>query len=324
MHVSVIVPTYRRPELLERTLDSLISQTFPADEFEILVADDAPDALTRRVVEHASRLSTARSGPSLRYLACGTARGPAAARNRACRDAMGSILAFTDDDTIPASHWLRAGVAAIEAGADAVAGHIDVPLTAARPTDYERDAARLAQAEFATANCFVRADAFRSIGGFDERFAVAWREDSDLQFRLLDAGYRITCEPAALVVHPVRPAPWGISLRQQRKSQYNALLYKKHGHRYREHIQRRPPIGYYLTIGTLMGSIGMFRRNRALAAGSIIAWVLLTMRLTLHRLAGAAITASHIAEMSVTSAVIPLLSVFWRLKGAARFKVIFL
>ena len=67
-----------------------------------------------------------------------------------------------------------------------------------------------------------------AIGGFDERFPEAWREDSDLQFTLLEQGYTIKPAPQAVVTHPVRPAPWGVGLKMQRKSQFEALLYKKH------------------------------------------------------------------------------------------------
>lgn len=63
-------------------------------------------------------------------------------------------------------------------------------------------------------------------GGFDERFRMAWREDSDLHFRSLERSYKLGHAPMAKVIHPVRPARWGISVHEQRKSMFNALLYK--------------------------------------------------------------------------------------------------
>ncbi|MEO7001913.1 MAG: glycosyltransferase family 2 protein [Ktedonobacterales bacterium] len=74
--------------------------------------------------------------------------------------------------------------------------------------------AQLAHAEFVTANCFYRRDALAEVGGFDECFEVAWREDSDLNFRLLQLGVRLIHVDTAVVTHPVRPAQWGISLLQ--------------------------------------------------------------------------------------------------------------
>src|SRR5207248_7127815 len=98
------------------------------------------------------------------------------------------IIAFTDDDCVPDSGWLAAGLAAFSSPTVvAVAGQTVVPLPA-NPTDYERNVAGLEKSEFLTANCFVRSDVLAAVGGFDEQFTAAWREDSDLHFRLLDTG----------------------------------------------------------------------------------------------------------------------------------------
>src|SRR5690348_17598480 len=92
------------------------------------------------------------------------------------------------------------------------------------PTDYERNESGLERAEFITANCFVRRGVLERLSGFDESFRMPWREDSDLHFRLLEAGFRVARAEDAIVVHPVRPAPWGVSLRQQKKVVFDALL----------------------------------------------------------------------------------------------------
>src|SRR5437588_356229 len=105
-----------------------------------------------------------------------------------------------------------------------VAVSVVVP-TCGRPDLLRRCVAALEQglerAEFVTANCFVRRSVLERLGGFDETFRMPWREDADLQFRLLEAGCTIAAAPAALIVHPVRPAPWGVSLRQQRKVMFD-------------------------------------------------------------------------------------------------------
>src|SRR5207237_7986410 len=123
----------------------------------------------------------------------------------------------------PDRRWLEEGLRALPPGVDALAGRIVMPISA-MPTDYERNEQGLERAEFVTANCFVRRSVLERLGGFDETFRMPWREDADLQFRLLEAGCTIAAAPAALVVHPVRPAPWGVSLRQQRQVASDALL----------------------------------------------------------------------------------------------------
>ncbi len=322
MRVSVVVPTCRRPGLLQECLRALAAQDFDPSAFEVIVADDAASAATRRQVS----IDDARSPVGLRYVAVAVAgpHGPAAARNAGWRAARGEIIAFTDDDCRPDRRWLAEGLAALEReGADAASGRIVVPLPES-PTDYERDAAGLEGAEFATANGFCRREALEAVGGFDERYAAAWREDSDLQFALLAAGGRIARAPSAVVVHPVRPARWGVSLDQQRKSLFDALLYKKYPALYRKRIGTGPPWGYYATLAALAATACSLLAGRpGLASAAAVAWALLTARFCLRRLRRTSRRPGHVAEMVVTSALIPPMSVFWRLYGALKFRVLF-
>jgi GT2 family glycosyltransferase len=324
LRASVVVPTYNRPDFLERCLLALANQTFAPGEYEVIVADDAASEETRNQVARISK-RFGMTGPCLHYLPVRGTQGPAGARNAGWRVAQGDAIAFTDDDCCPQSTWLAAGVEAIEAGADAATGRVVVPLPTCRPTDYERDAAGLADAEFVTANCFCRRTALAAIGGFDARFTAAWREDSDLQFTLLEHGSHIATVPEAVVIHPVRPAPWGTSLKQQRKSQFNALLFKKHPDLYRKRIQSSPPVNYYAAVGSLavLALGGAFRRP-AVALGGAAMWTTITAAFCGRRLQGTSRQPSHVAEMVVTSAVIPALSVYWRVRGALRFRVFFL
>jgi glycosyltransferase involved in cell wall biosynthesis len=320
MRVSVVVPTYRRPALLDRCLAALAAQDLDVSAFEIIIADDAADEATRRQVEGWA----GRCPVLVRYIAVTATRGPAGARNAGWRSARGEIIAFTDDDCVPDPGWLRAGAAAFSAGVDAVTGRVVVPLPE-DPTDYQRNEAGLEGARFVTANCFVRRAALEAIGGFDERFTAAWREDSDLHFNLRRAGRRIASAPGALVVHPVRPAPWGISLRQQRKSLFDALLYKKHPQLYRGEIRAGPPWDYYATLVSIgAATVGAASGSLSLAVAGAGSWLILTGRFCAGRLRWTSRAPGHVTEMIVTSALIPPLSIFWRLYGALRFRVLFL
>lgn len=189
-----------------------------------------------------------------------------------------------------------------------------MPL-AGTPTDYERDARRLERGEFVTANCLCRKALLERLGGFDERFRLAWREDSDLHFRLLERGARIVIEPRAVVVDPVRPAPWGVSLAQQRKVMFDALLFKKHPRLYRERIHATPRWDYYVTVAALLA--GPFY------PAAFFLWLLLTAQFSLQRLRGTSHALRDVIEVIVTSIAIPPLAVFWRLVGALRFRVRF-
>jgi GT2 family glycosyltransferase len=208
-------------------------------------------------------------------------------------------------------------------GLAVVTGQVAVPLPE-HPTDYERDTAGLAQAEFVTANCLCRREVLAEVGGFDERFTAAWREDSDLQFTLLERGRRIAKAPLALVVHPVRPAPWGVSLRLQRKALFEALLYKRHPELYRQRIRPVRPWDYYVLVGALAWALAAAAWGRwPGVAGALLVWLVFTGRFVARRLRQYSRVPRHVAEMLVTSALIPPLSVFWRVYGGEKFRVPF-
>jgi GT2 family glycosyltransferase len=332
LRVSIVVPTFHRVGLLMRCLHALLAQRLPPEAYEVVVVDDGREDAVRMAVEGlASRRR--RHGlptPRLSYLRNPDGQGPAAARNCGWRMARAPIVAFTDDDTIPDADWLAAGLAVMDAHPawSAAAGRVHVPLEGdpdRRPTDHELMTLGLARAEFVTANAFVRRSALAAIGGFDERFRRAWREDSDLQFRLRREQGPVGRADDAVVVHPVRRERWGISLRQQRNAFFDALLYKKHPRLYRESIRRVPPWDYYLIVALApTAAVSAAAGQGGVAATALVAMLALVLRIGWRRLRVTDRSPRHAAEMLLTSAAIPFLSVWWRLRGALHFRVLFL
>jgi GT2 family glycosyltransferase len=291
-------------------------------ELEIIVVDDGPSAQTSAAV-HMWVEPFLQRGIALRYEACQSAHGPAAARNRGWKAARGHVVAFTDDDTQPKPDWLQQAMRAFNEGVDAAWGRIVMPIPN-NPTDYELDANGLERAGFVTANCFCRRSVLEKLGGFDEQFRLAWREDTDFYFRLLQSGARVVYMPNAVVLHPVRPAPWGVSIRQQRKVVFDALLYKKHPKLYRSRIRASPRWDYYLVVLALLVAAAAYCVGQSgLAAGAAALWAILTAALCAKRLARTSKAPRHIAEMLLTSSLIPPIAVFWRIYGAVKFRTLF-
>lgn len=345
--VSVVIPTYHRTDLLRRCLGAVCHSAAICDPgmVEVIVADDAADEETRRCVE-----SFGGRDVEMRYVPVAGRHGPAAARNAGWRAARGEIIAFTDDDCVPQPGWLSAGLDAFASPhVLGVSGRIVMPFQHGRadgrglgkakllrrPTDYEVNATNLARAEFVTANCFYRREALEAVGGFDERFRTAWREDSDLFFSLLEHaleqrhnGYgsaTFVRAPDAVVVHPIRPADWGISVRQQARNRYNALLYKKHARLYRERLAPVTPWHYYGIVGSLLAALaGLVLGRTGVARTGALLWLILTGRFLAGRLAGTSREPAHVLEMALTSAVIPPIALYWRLRGAIEHRARFL
>jgi glycosyltransferase involved in cell wall biosynthesis len=336
IRASVVVPTYKRNHLLGKCLHSLVNQDFPPDAYEIIVVDDAASVETQSFVENfvgtakqigPGSASRARHEvdpcPEIIYAAAPLTKGPAAARNIGWQVAHGEIIAFTDDDCLPEPDWLKEGIAALQDDMTGVSGQVIVPISNP-PTDYEKNISGLEGAVFVTANCFYRRSALETCGGFDERFTMAWREDSELFFHMLSLSCKLAYAPLAKVVHPVRCRPWGVSITEQRKSIFDALLYKKYPELYRERIRPSYPVKYYVIVFSLIGFVvALATESRFIAMLLFVIWAALTLQFAFQRLRQTKRTLSHIAEMLFTSIVIPPLSVFWKVAGMIKYGVWF-
>lgn len=316
--ISVVIPTYKRADLLFKCLKALSLQTFNTDHFEVIVVHDGPDS--------DKSIKKLRSAfPFIRYYCLPENRGPAAARNYGWLNAKGTLIAFTDDDCVPDKNWLKCIWHNYNDEPEiAFTGKVKVPLPL-YPTDFELNISKLETADFITANCALTKNALLKVGGFDERFRMAWREDSDLEFKLLSENVSIKKLSLALVVHPVRKAKWGVSIKEQKKGMFNALLFKKFPFLYRQKIADGPPFVYYMMILFFTG-IFLFIILNHLVLSSICAfsYLLMALYLTIKRLRKTSRSMNHVLEMLITSIVIPFASVFWQWYGAIKYRAVFI
>lgn len=95
--VSVIIPTYKRSEMLCRAIDSVLNQTYP--NIEIIVVDDNnPDTEWRSLTSN--RMSSYVYNEKIRYICHQSNRNGSAARNTGLKEATGDIITFLDDDDV--------------------------------------------------------------------------------------------------------------------------------------------------------------------------------------------------------------------------------
>lgn len=319
--VSVVIPTYRRDRELEHCLQRVAAQDWPRESLQIIVVDDGNSPSTDLVV---GAVGLKHSSTQFLLLA-GDHGGPAAARNAGWRAATGEIIAFIDDDAFPADErWIAEGVRRLLDGESVlVSGSVTVPADEP-PTDFQKNVRRLEEAQFLTCNAFALRSALEEVGGFDERFSVPFREDTDLQYRLEARFGPLAKAPRARVVHPARKGRIGESLRRQRYSMFNALLYREHPRRYRREVESRPPMAYYAMVSLLLAAFAcLVTGKRRAGALSISLWAALYVRFLARRLHGTSREPLRVMDMAATSALIPALSIYWRLRGAIRFRVWF-
>ncbi|MFD3613686.1 glycosyltransferase family 2 protein [Streptomyces sp. NPDC058676] len=303
---AVVIPTLVRDTLAD-CLAALAAATGPKPH-EIVLVDDRPDPDPGPWEHPLSVLGDLRDRTTV---VPSGGRGPAAARNTGLRVIASPWVAFLDDDVQVGPHWceqLAQDLADTTPRTAGVQGVIAVPLPGERrPTDWERGTAGLAQARWITADMAYRTDALKQVGGFDERFPRAYREDADLALRVLDAGWRIR-QGRRTTRHPVRPADRWVSLRAQRGNADDALMRHLHGPDWWEKaIAPRGRLHRHLAItaaGAAACALAVTGRRRA-AAVAALGWAAGTGEFAWARIAPGPRTRYEVTTMLATSALIP-------------------
>ncbi|OOC53525.1 MULTISPECIES: HAD-IIIA family hydrolase [Nocardiopsis] len=311
---SVVVPTVGR-HTLPRVLRPLLDAPPEAAPEEIVVADDRPLTETGPLpgTDHA-RVRVLRTGGG----------GPASARQAGWHSCRSECIAFLDDDVAPPDDWperLCADLASMSPEAGASQGRVTVPRPEGRgPTDAERATLALEGAPWITADMAYRRSALEAVGGFDTRFPRAYREDTDLALRVMDAGYTLVGGERECV-HPLRGGGRWSSLPAQRGNADNALMDRLHGRHWRDRVGEGPGglRGHVVTTAALAAAAGAAltgHRRTAAALGAL--WAARTAAFAGRRVTGGPATAAEVTDMVVTSALIPPLACWQRLRGEIR------
>ena len=215
--ISIVLATYRREEMLCRTLEALIEQPYP--HFEVIVVDQSHEHLppTKEFLQKLADCGKIRlytlSKPSL-----------PGARNYGISKAKGEIILFVDDDVDPSPNLLTAhasqytspeigGVAGRRTyPPDSQLYEDDSPIgTIKLNTDHISNFSSnlpLDSVDWASGcNMSFRKSALVEIGGFDVNFiGSAVYEDVDVCYRLRNQGHRIVFSPEAHLVPLVAPS----------------------------------------------------------------------------------------------------------------------
>lgn len=210
--VSIVIPVYNQVHYTYACLLSILENTKDV-EYEVIIADDVSTDATAQLGEYVENLVICRNQTNQGFLRnC----------NQAARAARGKYVMFLNNDTQVHENWLSSLVSLIESdttigmvgsklvypdgrlqeaggilwsdGSGWNYGRLDDPGKAeynyVKDVDYISGAAIL-----------LSVDLWKQIGGFDERFAPAYCEDSDLAFEVRKAGYRVVYQPLSVVTH---------------------------------------------------------------------------------------------------------------------------
>ena len=312
---SIVVPTVGRPSL-RTCLEALAAGTTRVPGPVIVVDDrpgDVPD-LEAELADLELDLTVVRSGGG----------GPARARNIGWRHARTPWVSFLDDDVVPDPDWydvLVRDLSALGPGVVGSQGRVRVPEpTDRRPTDWERGTAGLADALWITADMSYRRAALSAVGGFDERFPRAYREDADLGLRITRTQGEIV-RGERWITHPVRPADDWASVKQQRGNADDFLMKAVHGPDWRDRASAPPgrrPRHVAVTAAAATALSALVGRRPRVAALAAAAWAAGTAELTWARVAPGPRDAAEVRRMLLTSAAIPVAATWHSVKGAVQ------
>ncbi|MBQ9936529.1 MAG: glycosyltransferase [Lachnospiraceae bacterium] len=210
--VSIIIPVYNQFDYTYECVKSIIKNTKKV-KYEIIIGDDVSTDKTVDISKYIKGINVIRNKENLKFLLnC----------NNAAKYARGKYILFLNNDTKVTDGWLSSLVELIESDStigmvgskliypdgrlqeaggiiwkDASAWNYGNGQDPEKPEfNYVRDVDYISGAAI-----MLSKKLWNKIGGFDEDFAPAYCEDSDLAFQVREQGYRVVYQPASVVVH---------------------------------------------------------------------------------------------------------------------------
>jgi len=174
--VSVIIPTYKRPDKLRRAINSVVNQTY--QNWELFVVDDNDKKSKFRIITE-DLIEEYKNNSKIYYLKHRKNRGGSAARNTGIRNSNGEHIALLDDDDYWLPDKLHLQVCRLE-NLDQEWGGVYTQKILDRGKDQIiinvedkgilTEKVLLLEDEISTSSLFLRRIVFEDIGYFDEKF----------------------------------------------------------------------------------------------------------------------------------------------------------
>jgi GT2 family glycosyltransferase len=206
IQVSVVLPTFNRLDRLKRVIAGLEAQTFPHDQFEVIVVSDGSSDGTHEYMQSIA------SPLNITYLHQ-VNQGVSVARNAGVARASAALLLFVDDDVVPIPELMAEHVASQAEKNQVVIGPMLNPadfvmspwvrweqlMLMKQYDDMNQQKWAPTPRQFYTGNASVPREWVVSAGGFDP--ALRRAEDVDLAYRLADRGAQFAFNARAIGWH---------------------------------------------------------------------------------------------------------------------------
>ena len=206
--ISVVVPTCNRGDLIQECLDSLFSQEFPKDQYEIIIIDSSSTDVVEKIIKQSFPVAE----PKISYF-YQKKEGPSAARNLGIEKASGDIIYFFDDDCIADLRCLQIIYSAYDreeiGGVEGRIAGYNSSTIAQKYGDYLFHRTNVEPGELIpdgdgpiTCNASYKKDVLMAVQGFDTQFTSL--EDLDIALRIRKKGFVFKHKSEAVVYHKHR------------------------------------------------------------------------------------------------------------------------
>jgi glycosyltransferase involved in cell wall biosynthesis len=233
--ISVIIPVFNGLPYLRAQVDALLAQEIDLPWEAVYVDNGSKDGSQSYLAERA------KGAPNRIRLIDGSQQsGQVYARNRGAEVALGRMLAFNDQDDLPARDWLAELVRALET-ADAAGGFVQVTPAGQPPGPFSTEvdpALPLFFGRFPVAlgtNFAIHRHVMAAVGGWQD-LGVYAGEDIDLCIRLATQGFRLIYAPLARVIWRARLETRGVYKQGVAYGRADVRAYLK----YRDLLVQRP------------------------------------------------------------------------------------
>jgi len=204
---SIVILTFNRQEVIEKTLNGMLKLDYP--EYEVIVINDGSKDETKKVLERFKKEK------KITVVNNEKEKGPCGARNQGIKMAKNEIVIIMDDDCIPEKNWLKQIMSGFDS--DKIGMVSGYSIHGGTSTGFSKKA-------------------LEKIGLYDEEYFY-YREDTDLVFRIMDAGFEIKQVDARYLHDHKMEKPKNLieflkhSWKRVKNHKNDVLLYKKNPER---------------------------------------------------------------------------------------------
>lgn len=214
--IAVLLPTFKRAEILGKILEAIEAQTLPSDTFEVIIVDDGSQDETEAFLNRYCQKSSLR----VTYSVLKENGGPARARNFGLSMCRAKVILIIGDDIEPDPDLVEKHLVYHQENSEesaALLGYVYFPPEL-KPNGFMRwlehegrkyffdydgiqSGQKVDHLFFYTCNVSVKDELLKKSGWFDESFPFASHEDLELGYRLSQEGMSLVYDPTAKGAH---------------------------------------------------------------------------------------------------------------------------